>query len=117
LIGGWGFVVDPAGGTSWSQIGHGTNTSNANNVKFYVSRAGASGTGNDAWHSMQLSGNYLYTSTTSAGATLRFAIEYFHYNHSSHATLRINNRSAGLAGDYVYMGGMATTLSVTEIAS
>ena len=24
-IGGWGFVVDPAGGTSWTQIGSGTN--------------------------------------------------------------------------------------------
>ena len=113
---GWGFVVDPAGGTSWTQIGHGTNTTNANNVKFFSSRADASGGGNDAWHAMQLAGSYLYSSTVSAGTTLRFAIEYFHYDNASHETLRINNRSAGLAGNEVYTGGMATTLSVTEIA-
>lgn len=115
-IGGWGFVVDPAGGTSWTQIGHGTNTSNSNNVKFFVSRAGPTGTGNDAYHSLTASGNYLYASTASVGATLRFAIEYFHYDGSGHETLRINNRSGGAAGNYPYNGQLATTLSVTEIA-
>lgn len=115
-IGGWGFVVDPAGGTSWTQIGHGTNATNSNNVKFFSSRAGPTGTGNDAYHSMQLSGNYLYTSSASLGATLRFAIEYFHYDNAGHETLRINNRSSPASGNQTYEGNMATTLSVTEIA-
>ena len=49
-------------GEPLTQIGSGTNSSNSNNVKFYASRADASGAGNDGWHSMQLCGNYLYTS-------------------------------------------------------
>jgi hypothetical protein len=113
----WGFIVDPAGGTSWTQIGSGTNVSNSNNVKFYASRADASGGGNDGWHSMQLCGNYLYTSTVSAGTTLRFAIEYFHYDASAHETMYINRRTSDSGGgNAAYQGGMATTISVQEIA-
>ena len=115
-IGGWGFVVDPAGGTSWTQIGSGTNPSNLNNIKFYSSRSDASGQGNDGYHSIQLCGNYLYTSTASAGTTLRFAIEYFHYDNSDHATFYINKKSSGTSGTATYQGGMATTISVQEIA-
>ena len=118
-IGGWGFVVDPAGGTSWTQFGSGTNTSNTNNVKFFSARADASGGGNDTWWSMQLCGNAMYTSTAAAGATLRFAIEYFHYDGVHHETMYINRRttSGAQAGNSAYQGGLATSLTVWEIAT
>lgn len=118
-IGAWGFVVDPAGGTSWTPLGSGTNTSNTNNVKFFASRADASGAGNDNWWSMQLCGNAMYTSTAAAGASLRFAIEYFHYDGAGHETMYINRRanSGGQAGNSPYQGGLATSLTVWEIAT
>jgi hypothetical protein len=118
-IGGFGFVVDPAGGTSWTQFASGTNTSNTNNIKFFSARADASGAGNDTWWSMQLCGNAMYTSTAAAGATLRFAIEYFHYDYTTHETLYINRRStsSAQAGNASYQGGLATSLTVWEIAT
>ena len=118
-IGGWGFVVDPAGGTSWTQFGSGSNPSNLNNLKFFSARADAAGAGNDTWWSMQLCGNAMYTSTAAAGATLRFAIEYFHYDHAHHETLYINRRanSAAQSGNNAYQGGLATSLTVWEIAT
>ena len=116
-IGGWGFVVDPAGGTSWTQFGSGTNTTATSNVKFFTSRADASGAGNDNYWSMQCNGNAMYTSTAAAGASLRFAIEYFHYDASNHETLYINRRGGVETGVNVYRGGLASSLTVWEIAT
>ena len=115
-IGGIGLVVDPAGGTSWTQIGSGVNTSNADNIKFFQSRGGTTATGNDPFHHHQMSHNVLYTSSVSAGTTLRFGAEYFHYDTAVHNNLIINRIPNDQMGDQVYSGGSATTITVMEIA-
>ena len=117
-INGFGFLVDPAGGTSWTQFASGSNSSNADNVKFFATRLSPTGGGNDSYFSLALNGNAMYTSSAAAGATLRFAIEYFHYDHAHHETMYINRRasSSSLAGNSVFQGGLATTLTVWEIA-
>ena len=117
-INGFGFLVDPAGGTSWTQFASGLNSSNADNIKFFISRLSATGGGNDSYFSLALNGNAMYTSSAAAGATLRFAIEYFHYDNSNHQTMYINRRpnSGAQAGNSVFQGGLATTLTVWEIA-
>lgn len=115
-IGGFGMVVDPAGGTSWTQIGSGQNSTVSDNIKFFKSRAAVdTAAANDGYWKMQLSGSVLYNSSVSAGTTLRFAIEYFHYHSSTHQNLLINSVS-GLDGNETYGGSLATTISVTEIA-
>ena len=118
-VNGFGFLVDPAGGTSWTQFASGLNSSNADNIKFFISRLSATGGGNDSYFSLALNGNAMYTSSAAAGATLRFAIEYFHYYHSGHQTMYINRRanSSAQSGDSTFQGGLATTLTVWEIAT
>jgi hypothetical protein len=121
-IGGWGFVADPAGGTSWTRIGSGQNTGYSNNVKFFSSRAtvyqGIAGT--DAYWAMSCNGNYLYSPSVAAGTTVRLAVEYFHYDNSAHANLVINNNGSNSGnlnnGNDSYSGGFSTTLTVMEIA-
>ena len=117
-INGFGFLVDPAGGTSWTQFASGSNSSNANNIKFFATRLSPTGGGNDSYFSLALNGNAMFTSSAAAGATLRFAIEYFHYDNGNHQTLYINRRpnSSAQAGNAAFQGGLATTLTVWEIA-
>ena len=118
-INGFGFLVDPAGGTSWTQFASGLNSTNADNIKFFISRLSPTGGGNDSYFSLALNGNAMFTSSAAAGATLRFAIEYFHYYHAGHQTMYINRRanSSSLSGDSTFQGGLATTLTVWEIAT
>jgi hypothetical protein len=122
-IGGWGFVADPAGGTTWSRVGSGQNTGYPNNVKFFSSRAttyqGIAGT--DAYWIATCNGNYLYSPAVASGTTVRLAIEYFHYSASpAHGNLLINANAAGSgglsSGGDAYNGGFATTLTVFEVA-
>lgn len=121
-IGGWGFVADPAGGTTWSRIGSGQNIGYPNNVKFFSSRAttyqGVAGA--DAYWAMSCNGSYLYSPAVSAGTTVRLAIEYFTYAGASHGTLVINSNGVNSGnlnnGGDVYQGGFATTLTVFEVA-
>lgn len=121
-IGGWGFVADPAGGTSWSRIGSGQNTGYPNNVKFFSSRATTyQGIGGgDAYWIATCNGNYIYSPSVAAGTTVRVAVEYFTYAGSSHGTLVINTNATNSGnlnnGGDVYQGGFATTLTVFEIA-
>ena len=117
-INGFGFLVDPAGGTSWTQFGSGSNSSNADNIKFFATRLSPTGGGNDSYFSLALNGNAMFTSSAAAGATLRFAIEYFHYDNSNHQTMYINRRpnSGAQAGNSSFQSGLATTLTVWEIA-
>jgi hypothetical protein len=116
-IGGFGMVVDPAGGTSWTQIGSGQNTNTSDNVKFFRSRADVTtAAANDTFWQMPLSSSVMYTSSVSAGTTLRFAIEYFHYVATQHQNLLINQINSGHGGTAPYAGTCATTVSVTEIA-
>ena len=115
--GGIGLLVDPSGGTSWAQIANGVNSGNTNNSVFFHTRSDAAATGSDSLHSTNVSMNYLYTSSVSAGTTLRFAAEYFHYDSASHQTLLINRTGENAANNNVYhQGGMATTITVMEIA-
>lgn len=119
-IGAYGIVVDPAGGTSWTRIGSGLQggSSNPNNKKFFASRASPNTTGNDAYYVMPMSINYMYSSNVAAGVTLRFAIEYFHYYNGNHTTLYINRTPANdTTSVYSYTGGLATTITVMELAS
>ena len=118
-VNGFGFLVDPAGGTSWTQFASGLNSTNADNIKFFISRLSPTGGGNDSYFSLALNGNAMFTSSAAAGATLRFAIEYFHYYHAGHQTMYINRRanSSSLSGDSTFQGGLATTLTVWEIAT
>ena len=121
-IGGWGFVADPAGGTTWTRIGSGQNATYPNNIKFFSSRAttyqGIGGS--DAYWAMPCSGNYLYSPSVAAGTTVRVAVEYFTYAGASHGTLLINTNGSNSgslnSGDAPYTGGFATTLTVFEIA-
>ena len=117
-INGFGFLVDPAGGTSWTQFASGSNSTNSNNIKFFATRFSPTAGGNDGYFSLALNGNAMYTSSAAAGATLRFAIEYFHYDNANHQTLYINRRasSSGQDGNSSFQGGLATTLTVWEIA-
>lgn len=116
-IGGFGFVVAPAGDTTWQHIGAGVNASYPNNIKYFTSRASVTGGGNDSFYMMQLAGNFLYYSGVSAGSTIRFAIEYFHYDNSSHNNLLINRTSINQQSNNPYDGGAATTFTVMEIAA
>ena len=118
-VNGFGFLVDPAGGTSWTQFASGSNTTNTDNIKYFISRLSPTGGGNDSYFSLALNGNAMFTSSAAAGATLRFAIEYFHYYHAGHQTMYINRRanSSSLSGDSTFQGGLATTLTVWEIAT
>ena len=120
-IGGFGFVVDPAGGTSWTPIGGGVNSTAANNVKYFSSRTvpSAETSGNDGYWKQVIGGNFLYTSSVNAGTTLRFAIEYFSYDNSYHDSMMINRSNSGgsssSGGNRAYQGSNATTLTVMEI--
>jgi hypothetical protein len=119
-IGAYGIVVDPAGGTSWTRIGSGLQggSSNPNNKKFFVSRASPNTSGNDAYYVMPMSINHMYSSSVGAGVTLRFAIEYFHYYGATHTTLYINRTPQNdTTNAYSYTGGLATTITVMELAS
>jgi len=121
-ISGFGIVVDPAGGTSWSRIGSGGNTTYPNNVKFFFSRLDAGATGNDSYHKMPLSGNFLYSSSVASGTTMRFAIEYFHYDNSNHNTLYVNRSSNSYTtasppnSSIAFAGSNATSITVMEIS-
>ena len=117
-IGGYGLVVDPAGGTSWTRIGSGQNSSATNNVKFFMTRAAPSGAaGNNTFWVLQGNGSYLYTSSVASGNTLRFAVEYFHYDNVEHDTLLINRNENDGSGAFPYMGSFASTISVMEVAA
>lgn len=122
-IGGFGFVADPAGGTNWSRIGSGQNLTYPNNVKFFSSRANTINTssGADVYWILPLNANFLYSPSASAGATVRVAVEYFHYySGAGHPNLVINTNyssSGGVnSGGDVYQGSFATTLTVFEVA-
>jgi len=118
-IGGAGLVVDPAGGTSWARIGSGQNAGQGANVKYFLSRAwpASSMFDNDSFWLMQFHGTYLYTSSVSAGNTLRFAVEYFHYDSAGHPELLINRNPNNTTGSNVYQGSFASTITVMEVAS
>jgi hypothetical protein len=115
-IGGIGLVVDPAGGTSWTQIGSGTNTANTTNIKFFHTRGNATATGNDPYFHKQMSHNTMYTSSVSSGTTLRFGAEYFHYDTAIHNAVIINRTPSNADANNTYNGGNATTITVMEIA-
>jgi hypothetical protein len=116
-IGAFGFLVDTNGGTSWQHVGAGVNGSHPSNVKYFLSRASATGGGNDSYYTMQLAGSFLYTSNVTSGNNIRFAIEYFHYDNSSHEYLYINRTPTNSTGIQPYKGGLATTFTVMEIAA
>ena len=123
-INGFGFVWDPAGGTSFSGISGSANNSNSTNTKFFQGRASttlAAGAGDNYWK-MILSGSTVYTSSKAAGSSLRFAIEYFHYDNNNHDEMYINraessNQTAAGAGNNAYSSGNASNVTVMEIAA
>ena len=100
-----------------------TLTANANNVKYFSSRSSPfydnDTVGGDGYWKQAIGGNYLYTSSVNAGTTLRFAIEYFHYDNSYHESMMINRSNSGgsssSGGNRAYQGSNATTLTVMEI--
>ena len=117
-IGGYGLVVDPAGGTNWTRIGSGLQggSANPNNKKFFLTRASPYTSGNDAYWTMPVSINFVYNSSVAAGTNLRFAVEYFHYDNGSHEILYINRTAANNTTEvYSYTGGLATTITVMEL--
>ena len=116
-IGGFGFLVDTNGGTSWQHVGAGVNVNQPSNVKYFLSRASATGGGNDSYYSMQLAGSFLYTSNVTSGNNIRFAIEYFHYDNGYHEYLYINRTHVNPQSIQPYSGGLATTFTVMEIAA
>ena len=118
-IGGAGLVVDPAGATSWARIGSGQNSSTSSNVKFFLSRSvpNPSPGASDSFWATQFQGSYLYTSNVSSGTSLRFAVEYFHYDSSTHPELLINHNPQNNETSAVYGGGAASTITVMEVAS
>jgi len=123
-INGFGFVWDPAGGTSFSGISGSANNANSTNTKFFQARAStvvASGGGDNYWK-MILSGSTVYTSSKAVGSSLRFAIEYFHYDNNAHPEMYINraessNQTAAGAGSNAYSSGNASNVTVMEIAA
>ena len=123
-INGFGFVWDPAGGTSFTGISGSANNANSTNTKFFQGRASttlAAGAGDNYWK-MILSGSTVYTSSKAAGSSLRFAIEYFHYDNAAHPTMYINraessNQTAAGAGNNAYSSGNASNVTVMEIAA
>jgi len=123
-INGFGFVWDPAGGTSFSGISGSANNANSTNTKFFQCRASTylvSGGGDTYWK-MILSGSTVYTSSKAVGSSLRFAIEYFHYDNSNHDEMYINraessNQTASGAGNNAYSSGNASNVTVMEIAA
>lgn len=115
-IEGFGFAVDPAGGTSWTYFGGGTNTTHTTNTKFFLTRFDQSGSSlnRDVYYHNLFSGIGEYTSSVNAGTTLRFAIRYFHYYHATlHPNITINSSFA--TGSESYHGNLATSYSVFEI--
>ena len=123
-INGFGFVWDPAGGTSFTGISGSANNANSTNTKFFQARASTYLVpgGGDSYWKMLLSGSTVYTSSKAVGSSLRFAIEYFHYDNTSHDTMYINraesnNQSASGAGNQAYSGGNASNVTVMEIAA
>jgi hypothetical protein len=117
-IGGYGLVVDPAGGTTWTRIGSGQNSTAVNNVKFFSTRASMYGdAGNNTFWVLQGNGSYLYTSTVSSETTLRFAVEYYHYDNAEHGTLLINRNENDGTGNEPFRGSFASTISVMEVAA
>jgi len=122
-INGFGFVWDPAGGTSFTGISGSANNANSTNTKFFQGRADTQttvGAGDNYWK-MILSGSTVYASSKAAGSSLRFAIEYFHYDNDSHPTMYINraessNQTAAGAGNNAYSSGNASNVTVMEIA-
>ena len=123
-INGFGFVWDPAGGTSFTGISGSANNTNSTNTKFFQGRASTypqSGASDTYWK-MILSGSTVYTSSKAAGSSLRFAIEYFHYDNAAHPTMYINraessNQTAAGAGNNAYSSGNASNVTVMEIAA
>ena len=123
-INGFGFVWDPAGGTSFTGISGSANNANSTNTKFFQARASTYLTAgaSDTYWKMLLSGSTVYTSSKAAGSSLRFAIEYFHYDGGAHPTMYINraqslNQTAGNAGNNAYSSGNASNVTVMEIAA
>ena len=123
-INGFGFVLDPAGGTSFTGISGSANAANSTNTKFFQSRASTYlvAGGGDAYWKMLISGSTIYTSTKTAGSSLRFAIEYFHYDNTSHDTMYINraesaSQSGTVGGNQAYSSGNASNITVMEIAA
>lgn len=114
---GFGFLFASDGGTNWQHIGAGTTTNQPGNVKYFSTRLSATGGGNDSYYVVPLAGNYLFKSSVIAGNTIRFAIEYFHYDNSNHTKLLINRNNAGNEDGQPYSGGFATTFTVMEIAA
>ena len=115
-IEGFGFAVDPAGGTSWTYFGGGTNTTNTTNTKFFTTRFDQSGgsINRDAYYHVLFSGIGEYTSSVNAGTTLRFGIRYFHYSSGNHPDIKINE-NGDPSGTDPYSGNLATSYSVFEI--
>ena len=122
-INGFGFVWDPAGGTSFTGISGSANNANSTNTKFFQGRANtAAGAGGDSYWKMILSGSTVYASSKAAGSSLRFAIEYFHYDNVAHPTMYINraessNQTAAGADNAAYSSGNASNVTVMEIAA
>ena len=115
-IEGFGFAVDPAGGTSWTYFGGGTNTTNTTNTKFFGTRFEQDGLSKnrDSYYHTLFSGIGEYTSSVNAGTTLRFGIRYFHYGSTNHPDLTINTGGQA-TGSASFHGNLATSYSVFEI--
>lgn len=112
---GFGFAVDPAGGTSWTYFGGGTNTSHTSNIKFFTSRLDNAGGGSfDGYYLNNFNGHGKYTSSVAAGVTLRFAIRYLAYGNF---TYNINKNLSAETGASTYNGNSATAITVLEVAA
>lgn len=117
-IGGFGFVVDPAGGTNWIRFGSGSNAGFPNNGKIMGSRASITAGGNDIYWVMPLNACVPYQSSAAAGAKLRFAVEYFHYSTPYHSSVYVNRpvSASDMDNGMAYGGTYSTSLVVMEIA-
>ena len=115
-INGIGFAVDPAGGTSWTHFGGGTNTGNEGNRKFFSTRMDNAGSVQyDGFYLHAFHGQGKYSSSVGVGTTLRFGIRYFAYGGSLNFT--INTNIATQSGGSTYYGNSATAITILEVAA
>jgi hypothetical protein len=112
---GFGFAVDPAGGTTWTDFGGGTNTGYETNRKFFSSRLDNTGSNSfDGFYLNSFNGQGKYTSSVAAGVTLRFGIRYFGYGTFNYT---INTNISGPSGSAKYYGNSATAITILEVAA